>query len=97
MSIDIFSGVAYGFTLYGNSDEIQEEIDNLGYEFEAISIDGNDKIHVGVDIESATNNMGEFLTEFTPISEDVNSELEELKSKLEVYSDTRYVFYFFYQ
>lgn len=97
MSVEIYSGVAYGFTLYGSRDEIQEEINNLGYEFEAIQIDGNNKVHVGVDIGSAMKNIGDVLTEFDLIEDDVVASLEALKSKMEVYSETRYVFYFFYE
>jgi hypothetical protein len=97
MSVDIYTGVAYGFTFEGNRDEIQEEIDSLGYNFEAIQIDGSDQVLVGVSIGSASKNMGDVLTKFAPIEEGVIWALEELRSKMDVYSEIKYVFYFFYE
>ena len=97
MSVDIYTGVAYGFTLDGSQEEVQEEIDKLGYKFEAVRIDAEDQILVGVDIGSASKNMGDVLKEFAPIEEGVVWALEELKSKMDVYSEIKYVFYFFYE
>lgn len=97
MGVQISAGVGYGFTLEGDAEEVQQEIDKLGYNFVALQVDTEDTVLVGVKIASSMQNEGgDKLKHFNPTEEGVIWALEELRSKMDVYSEIKFTFYFFY-
>lgn len=95
--MQVVAGVGYGFTLEGDASEIQEEINKHGYKFEAVQIDSEGAVLVGVNIaEGWQNENGEELKHFDPAEEGVIWALEELRSKMDVHSEIRFTFYFYY-
>lgn len=97
MGIQITAGVGYGFTFEGDAEEVQQEIDKLGYKFVAVQVDTEDTVLVGVDIASGVQNeSGDELKHFDPTEEGVIWALEELRSKMDVYSEIKFTFYFYY-
>lgn len=97
MGVQVVAGVGYGFTLEGDASEIQQEVKKLGYEYVAESIDSEGTVLVGVHIaEGWQNEEGDELKHFEPIDEGIFWELEELRSKMDVHSEIRYAFYFYY-
>lgn len=97
MSVHVIAGVAFGFILEGGVVEIQKEIDKHGYDFQAVSLDAEGSVLVGVHIaEGEQNETGDELKFFEPIEEGVIGALEELRSQMDVYSEIKYAFYFYY-
>jgi hypothetical protein len=97
MSVRVVAGVGYGFTLEGGVCEIQEEINKHGYKFEAVQIDAEGNVLVGVHIaEGEQNEAGDDLKHFDPTEEGVIWALEELRSKMDAHSEIRFTFYFYY-
>lgn len=95
--MQVVAGVGYGFTLEGDAGEIQEEVKKLGYNFIAVSIDTEGAVLVGVHIaEGWQNEDGDDLKHFDPTEEGVIWALEELRSKMDVHSEIRFTFYFYY-
>jgi hypothetical protein len=97
MSVHAIAGIGFGFILEGGVCEIQEEINKHGYNFEAVQIDAEGSVLVGVHIaEGEQNEDGDELKFFEPIEEGVIAALEELRSQMDVYSEIKYAFYFYY-
>lgn len=97
MGVYVYSGVGFGFVFSGEQEEVEEELLAFDPEksFEVMDM-GEGDLMVGLVYANHMSGEGAHFSEFEIPDKETQDKLEKVKELMEVYSDTKFHYYFYY-